>query len=338
MASRRSEPLLDFAERAAKGMTGLEARTHFEALSARHDEMLSAIQGFLDEGRVDEAIRLARSLVRFWMATGRLREGLEWFERVLAGGAAETTNFGRGLVEAGLLAFWLGETERAAAHHRKALEIGRRIGDPTITALALTGLARIALRTGDVDEGQRLCREALTLTEGTADRDGRSSAMHVLAAAEQMAENFLPARLLMMERMELAREDGNYATVAVEASNLSMVERQLGDLDRADALAREALQIAWQRGDEWMIPYVLNGLAALALEREELERAGTLIGAAEALMEEQQAAWPPDEQPHYERTVSRLTEKLGSEQLQQARAAGRAMSSHDIVRFVHDPS
>jgi hypothetical protein len=38
--------------------------------------------------------------------------------------------------------------------------------DPTVTALALSGLARIALRTMDVAEAHRLCREALALTEG----------------------------------------------------------------------------------------------------------------------------------------------------------------------------
>lgn len=86
-----------------------------------------------------------------------------------------------------------------------------------------------------------------------------------------------------------------------------------------------------------MIPYVLNGLAALALERGELERAASLIGAAEGLMEEQEAAWPPDEQPHYERTVARLTEELGTDSFQQTRAAGRTMSSSDAVKFVLNP-
>src|SRR5437764_10014167 len=111
--------------------------------------------------------------------------------------------------------------------------------------------------------------------------------------------------------MALARELGSYAGVATEAGNLSMVERQLGNLDRADALAREALDIARQREDEWLFPYALNGLAAVAVERGELERAATLIGAAEAMMEAQGAAWPPDERPHYEHTVAKLADEMG---------------------------
>ena len=46
----------------------------------------------------------------------------------------------------------------------------------------------------------------------------------------------------MTRRLELARENGDEFIVWVESSNLSMVERQLGNLDRAEALSREALQ------------------------------------------------------------------------------------------------
>lgn len=331
-----SEPLLEFAERAALGISGLQSKEHLKMLDDGSEELLAAMQRFLDEGRVDEAVLLARSLARFWMATGRLEEGREWFDRILAVPGGDAVIRGRGCVEAGLFAFWLGQNNEAAAFHQEALEIGRRVGDATVTALALTGLARIALRIGDVDEGRSLCREALTAVDGTADRDGRSSANHVLAAAEQMAGNFGTARELMVERMAIERERGNHAAVAVEASNLSMVERQLGHLDEAAALGRKALEIARQRGDEWMIPYVLNGLAAIALEREDFERAATLIGAAEAIMDTQHASWPPDERPHYERTLSRLAHEMGVEQSERTRAAGRALPIREALDLAHN--
>jgi hypothetical protein len=137
----------------------------------------------------------------------------------------------------------------------------------------------------------------------------------------------------MTERMALARELGSYAGVASEAGNLSMVERQLGNLERADELAREALEIARQREDEWLFPYALNGLAAVATDRGELERAATLVGAAEAMMEVQGAAWPPDERPHYERTVAKVADAMGSAEFERVRAAGRSLASQDAVEF-----
>ena len=50
-------------------------------------------------------------------------------------------------------------------------------------------------------------------------------------------------------------------------------------------------------------------------------------------MKAQGFAWPPDERPHYERTVATLTDAAESAELERVRAAGRAMPSHAAVDF-----
>jgi tetratricopeptide (TPR) repeat protein len=157
--------------------------------------------------------------------------------------------------------------------------------------------------------------------------------MHVLGVAAQMAGDYLEARHLMSERIALARELGNLATVSSEAGNLSMVERQLGNLDEAEALAREALDIDYQRGDDLAIPWKVNGLAAVATDRGEFNRAATLIGVADATMEAAGGAWPPDELVHYERTVATLIEAMGSAEFARARAAGHSLTTSEAVDF-----
>ena len=69
-----------------------------------------------------------------------------------------------------------------------------------------------------------------------------------------MRRDLRRARVLMTRRIELARELGDFAAVGGESSNLSMVERQLGNLTHAEQLARETLEIAARQGDEWLIP------------------------------------------------------------------------------------
>jgi hypothetical protein len=108
----------------------------------------------------------------------------------------------------------------------------------------------------------------------------RSNALHVLGVAAQMAGELQEARGFMTQRIELARELGDLALVGTESSNLSMVERQLGNLERAEQLATESLQLEARRGDEWAIPYTLNGPAAIAVETGAFERAATLLAAA----------------------------------------------------------
>ena len=100
-----------------------------------------------------------------------------------------------------------------------------------------------------------------------------------------MAGDLEGARDVMTSRLELARENGDEFIVWVESSNLSMVERQLGNLDRAEALSREALRIVQARGDAMAIPWIINGLAAVTAAKGELERAATLNGMAAAMLE-----------------------------------------------------
>ena len=169
--------------------------------------------------------------------------------------------------------FWMGDDERAAELFGQALEIARRLDDPPLTSRALGGLARVALRT-DVAEGRRLAAEALAVSDAAADEPGRSNALHLLGVGAQIAGDLAEARDWMTQRLALLREGDNEFLIASEAANLSMVERQLGNLDTAETLEREALQIAERIGDQFVRPFAIAGLAAIAMERGEFERVG----------------------------------------------------------------
>jgi hypothetical protein len=76
----------------------------------------------------------------------------------------------------------------------------------------------------------------MALTAGLEGGTGRSGALHVLAVTAQMAGDFAEAQERMRARIALARQSGEHATLCFESSNLSMVERQLGNVDEAEAL------------------------------------------------------------------------------------------------------
>ena len=327
MDAATAEGLLALAEEVAPGLKGLDRQDTFARLEERYDELLAALDWFVREECADEAVRMARALTPFWQATRRLDVATDRLERALALPGGDEERRGRALVEAGFVWFLRGDDTAAAASYARA----RALGVPTAAALALTGLARIALRDDDLDEARRLAQEALG--ESGSDPVARGSAAHVLGVAAQMRGDFEEARGWLNERIALARADGNYGILGLESSNLAMVERQLGDFDRAEELSREALDNFHRRRDEWAYPFGLNGLAAVAVERGELQRAATLIGAADAMVEAQGATWPPDELPHYERIVAALAAAPEPAELERARAAGRALSPDDAVAF-----
>jgi tetratricopeptide (TPR) repeat protein len=235
-----------------------------------------------------------------------------------------------------MMPFWLGDDARAAERFGEALETGRRLRDAPLTSQALGGLARVALRT-DVDEGRRLAREALEVSTAGDDEPGRSNALHLLGVGAQIAGDLPEARGWMIERLSLVRATGNEFLIASEAANLGMVERQLGNLDGAEALEFEALEIERRTGGRFTTPFAMSGLASIATERGDPVRAAVLVGATEAIMEAQHMAWPPDERPHYERLLATLPVAMDPDEFERLRGRGRAMGVDQAVDFALGP-
>ena len=333
--ARTADDLLAIAED-ARERTRREDPTGAENVEARYPEMLEALDWYLEAAQPDDGFRLATALVPFWMSTKRIDDGDRWFAQALRQPAGSPARRARATYDHGYLVFWAGRYDVADPRFAEARRLAEAVGDTNLVALALAGSARVALGR-DPAEAVRLCHEGLAATESTPDAEGRSSALHVLGVALQMSGDFEGARDVMTTRLELGRATRNEFIVWVESSNLSMVERRLGNLDRAEELSREALRIVQARGDAMAIPWILNGLAAVTATKGELERAATLNGLAAGLLAQAGGEWPPDEREQYEYTLDLVRSRLPEEQVERARARGAAMTSDEGVSFAIEP-
>ena len=327
-----AKTLLGRAERLSQKLRGSDAATALAELETAYPDLLEALQRFIDQRQTNDALRMTNALYRYWLTQKRFEEGWRWFDKALALPGGDRRLRGDASVLGGFMPFWQGKDDRAAALFDEGLTIGRELGVSTMISQALGGLSRVALRT-DVAEGRRLAREALEVSDAAGDEPGRSNALHLLGVGAQIAGDLQEAREWMTQRLGLERSGTNAFLVASEASNLSMVERQLGNVDAAEDLAREALEISERIGEEFTKPFAIAGLAAIALERREFKRSATLIGAAEAMLEARNMAWPPDEAPHHDRLLAVLPEAMGSEPFDRARSAGRSMTARDAVGY-----
>ena len=315
----------------------IAARTHQpdaeKPVETRYPDVLAALDWHLGRGEVDVGCRLATALVTFWLGTNRIPDGDAWFARLLAApGVADVTR-ALALHEHGYLISWAGAHDRAAQRFRESLDLASSLGDVSLQALALAGLARVALYT-DPSEAVRVLREGLELTRDLADDDpGRSSAIHVLGPALQMSGDLEGAREVIEARLAMAERQGIGFVVWSESANLSMVERQLGNLDRAHELSRRAVDTETARGHDVYLSWTLNGLAAVMAAEGDLIRAATVLGAAAARLERGGGEWPPDELEQYNETFVVLR-VLPPEELEQVRAVGAAMTREQVVEYV----
>ncbi len=333
MDAKSARTLLAFAEEAPAGLAGLDPITWRRRLEERSADLDAAFDWFLDHQRPTDSLRIAVALADHWMHAGDLSEGTRRLELGLAATGVEPRVRGHAQYQAGMLAFWQGRDQVARSSFQAALEVARDSEDSTTEALALAGCARLALRAGHIEKAHSLCEEALRALEGSDDTVGRSSAIHVLSVAAQMAGDLKTARDLMRQRMEMARRSGTFSVVSYEASNLSAVERQLGNQTGAKRLALEALDLEVQRSDLWAIPYTLNQLAAVAVDAHDPVRAATLLGAAARMVEDQGAEWPPDELPVFQASKGAATAALAAAHFEQAWSRGARMSVPEITRF-----
>jgi tetratricopeptide (TPR) repeat protein len=313
------------------------ARTHVpdaeKPIEARYPDIQAALQWHLDRGETTAGCQLANALVTFWLATNRIPDGDAWFSRLLTPpGEADATR-ALALHEHGYLVFWSGEHDRAAERFRESLDLAASLDDASLQALALAGLARVALYT-DAAEAVRLLRKALELTRDLSDDDpGKSSTVHVLGPALQMSGDLEGAREVIGQRLAAAERQGDAFVVWTESANLSMVERQLGNLDRAEELSRQAVDTVTAREHDLYLGWTLNGLAAVAAVKGESVRAATVMGAAASLLERGGGEWPPDELEQFKETEATLQRALPAAEFDHARAEGAAMSRQQAIAY-----
>jgi tetratricopeptide (TPR) repeat protein len=302
-------------------------------LEERYGDVREALDWYTAAALPGTALRLAGALVAFWIATKRIDEGDAWFDQALDGTQVTGATLARAWYDHGYLVFWAGRYELAERRFRESLALGEREGDASLQALALAGLARVAINT-DVQEAVRLLRQAQVVTAGLDDADlGRSSALHVLGVALQMAGDLTAAREVMSARLEMGRSRGDEFVVRVETANLSMVERQLGNLDRAEQLSREAMALGARRADVMATAWMFNGLAAITAARGRYERAATLHGLAAAQLDRAGGEWPADERAQYEETLATLGAHLPAGDLERLQSRGAAMTAADGLAY-----
>jgi ATP/maltotriose-dependent transcriptional regulator MalT len=206
------------------------------------------------------------------------------------------------LYREGVEAFRRGESERSSELNEQSLALAREQDDGGAIVNALMGLARVALRDGDLERVHALAREGRELALSRGLEDSLVLPLHLEAEAARMGGDFAGARGLYEESIALNRRLGDERMVAVEQTNLAWVGINTGDLDAAEALIRESLA-ATDEEDVYLRAFGSIGLARCDAERGETAAARERLADAERLLVEAKLVLDPADRPEYERTV-----------------------------------
>jgi hypothetical protein len=230
-------------------------------------------------------------------------------------------------------AFRQGQTDTVDRLSQRELLRARAAGDPAGEVEALSMLARVAVRAGDLAESMRLGIEAQAVARRSGVRRLEREPAHIVAGTARMSGDLELARVLYGESIALSEELDEPETVASEYYNLAFVELHTGNLERARKLLATARRQAVALSFDGLLPEVALGTAVLAGADGDASRASRLLAVADAAYRSQQRIPDPDDEIERAHLRDALIAALGPESFEAEYGEGAEL---DLVQALAD--
>jgi len=374
---RHAGHFLAIAERADQRLRHAELGAWLDRLAAEHENLRAALAWFARDGSDPAAqLRLAVALAGYCQLRGRYREGRQWLEQALAGGAAcRPETLGRARAAAAKFALLLCDYRHAEVRAEQALAVQRRCGDDAGAASTLRLLASVARErghygralaaldeaattagrggspdadllqqigvtcwlAGDLDRAERVLSDALNRYQRSGDPMNVACTRTCLAAAALYRGEL--GRAGRMAAAGLARfiELDMKEGIAYALNVIGLVALREGRPRRAIAVLRASLDAHYAIGDRWRQASVLEALAAAVLATGDAIMAAELAGLASALRESLGVPVPAQERADWARTQAALRRVLPADERTAALARGGAMRVPDVLARIGGP-
>jgi predicted ATPase/DNA-binding CsgD family transcriptional regulator len=316
---------LALAERAAPAWSGPAPGAWLDRLEAERDNLREALAWAHEEQATELECRLASALHWFWRSRGPVGEGSRWTEALLDGAMkVEPALRAALLMGAGDLAMTQGEFARAAELLDASIVLARELSDWPTLAHALFFRGATAVYEGQFDLGEEFVDQAVGVAGAMGAPFWHAWGLSVLAAIARGRGDHAHASALLAESNSVCQAERIAWPTALNLSLMGEIATDLGELDRADALGREGLRVAWAIGERRYFAGALAGLARAVAARGDPEWGARLYGAVDAVLEATGANLPLTALPSFEPARDAVRAALGEAGFTAARAAGRA--------------
>lgn len=235
----------------------------------------------------------------------------------------------------GSVSHYRGDYAGAWTRYGESLALFRQEGDEPSISVALNNLASIAKEQGHTDEAIRLYEESLAIKRRLGDSRGIAIALNNLGTMALAQGVYDRAATLGEEALNLLRALGD-KDVTAAIDTVARAALHGGDTRRAATLYDEGLKVSQAAGDRELIAFCLEGTGRLAAAAGEMERAGTLYGAGEALRTAVGAPLSPSEAPQHDVSLNAARSALGEETFTHVWKRGVDMDLDAAISFAFE--
>jgi tetratricopeptide (TPR) repeat protein len=216
-----------------------------------------------------------------------------------------------------------GDSGRGPSFGQEAAECARRLGDDVLLGESLANYLVWDDLIGLAHAGS-LFAEAIAATTRSGDHL-YASYVNNQAAVYALRTGGIPAARAYLEEAARAMQEigdkGRHVLI-----NLGWVLRRDNDPEEARSSFESALRASRRNGERSATAYASLGLACLAADAGDWERAGVMHGIAQALLDSTGQPWEELEASYREDSLAGVRANLGQEQFDRAYAEGMALS------------
>jgi predicted ATPase len=348
---RHAAYFLALAEPAAAEFAGAGQLAWLDRLESEHDDLLAAMSWLVDQGPPEQALRLFSATWRFWWLRGHAAEFARLEEQIVA--SSERLPPQQRVVAlsaAGFILISKGDQAEAETLFEQNLELYRRLSDGlgvVLTATVLGVLGYLAALRRDYPRATDLLGQSQALLREVRDDDltGYDRLQHLLTVA--LVDNLLGqvrlsqgdnngAARLFTDGLTVARRAQDPISLLISLYDLALTSQAQGDLAGAAGHLKEGLALAAEAGDETTAAYYLEGLAAVAGQQDNPQRAVRLLAAARSLLEAKGSGWlhaVVPRVPHDDAVLQALRSRMGEAAFEEARAWGTSARSRRVREY-----
>lgn len=322
-------------EQAEPLLVGPNQAQWLDRLEAEHDNIRAALDYAVSAGHVEEGLRLASAVWRFWLVRGYLDEGRMRLASLIDAARLKEPSpaFCRALHAEGRLAGCQGDYDAASDLLLEALRIQERLGDSRGAAASLLSLGVVAGERGRMDQAEEYFRRSLKIQQAEGDVRGSAMSLQNLGNVAVYRQDWQTARGFLEESLRLCRQVGDTQGMAIALNNLGHICARLEDFDTAHRYFRESLALCHNLGYKVGIASGTDELAKLAAAMNDAERACRLMAASISLREEIHAPVPQTDREEFDRLVASIQAKLGPQRFETVWNEGRALSIDEAVAY-----
>jgi predicted ATPase/DNA-binding SARP family transcriptional activator len=332
-ADRHAEYYLRLAEEASPELSGPDQARWFDRLESEHDNLRAALAVLVDRSDAERAASLAASLWKFWQTRGFLTEGTESLDRALELGPPPVKATADALNAAGCLADSSGRYERAIEYHSRASALYEDLHERPGVAWSLNNLALVHTSLGKFDRAAELHERSLGIARDIGEERLIASSLINLANVAYHRRDYALAEELQEEGRQRSQELGDTWREAIACLNLGWIHLGQGDTARASSRLYESIEHFRRLEERPHLSDAIEGLAAVAANTGDAERAARLFGAGEALRASVGAPLVESEQAIHAPYIQTARELLGEERYQQAANAGRVLTAVELIGY-----